>query len=358
DRSVQEQGDHRQALEHFDRAFQFWPDNPWARYSAALSAEQMGDFDRAADDYRYAIRIDGQATDARTRLARMLTAEGDAIAAVNFLVAQQPTAAASLDGLILLAELSARMNRFNEMHQTLLYVSQYGRRAYGKATAQVGQAIAETLEAKTALDYLETYGANRVANQDPTRLRAARKLIELRYALGQADLAQREIEALEAELPKDSAAAAALRGYALEQMKTEDAKARAAYEEALQADPRNPDALAGLGRIHATESPREAVAFFDRAIEAEPDNLESQRSVARLRRQLGETEQARIRLRQALATWPYSGQVALDLAELEREAAAPSTAVDPLIERAQRFRSELSPGEAARLDSLRVSQKP
>ena len=357
-RIAQERGDHQQALEHFDRAFQLWPDNPWARYSAALSAEQVGDFDRAADEYRYAIRIDGQVTDAQTRLARMLIAEGDMTTALNFLAMQRAAAASSLDGLILLAELYARGSQFGPMNQTFLDINPYGHQAYGKATATVGQAIADEFGAEAAIDYLENYGANQIANQDPTRLPAARKLIELRFEIGHVELAQQDIEGFEAELIQDKAVAAALRGYGLEQIAAEQAMARTAYEEALKADPRNPDALAGLGRILSTESPRAALAFYDRAIEAEPDNVATQRAAARLLRQLGETEQARDRLQQALATWPYSGPLALDWAELESEATSPSTSIGPLIARAERFRSRLTPEEAERLDSLRVTPGP
>ena len=357
-RIAQEKGDHQQALEHFDGAFQLWPDNPWARYSAALSAEQVGDFERAADEYRYVVRIDGSATDARTRLAQMLVAEGDPITALNLLALQHASGASSLEGLILLAELHARRSQFGPMNQTFLDINPYGRGAYGKATATVGQAIADEFGAEAAIDYLENYGANQIANQDPTRLPAARKLIQLRLEIGQTELAQQEIEGFIAELSLDKAVAAALRGYALEQITAEQAMARTAYEEALKTDPRNPDALAGLARILSTESPREALVFYDRAIDAEPDNVATQRAAAQLLRQFGETEQARDRLQKALATWPYSGPLALDWAELESETASPSTSVDLLIARAERFRSHLTPEEAERLDSLRVTTGP
>ena len=51
-----------------------WPDNAVARYYAARAAERLGDFDRAIDDYRYAIRAGIDDTDARYRLARLYEA--------------------------------------------------------------------------------------------------------------------------------------------------------------------------------------------------------------------------------------------------------------------------------------------
>jgi len=357
-RIAQERGDHQQALKHFDEAFQLWPDNQWARYSAALSAEQLGDFDRAADEYRYVVRIDTAATDAATRLAQMLVAEGDEITALQLLALQHANGSPGLEGLILLAELQARMSQFGQMNQTFLDINPYGRQAYGEATAAVGQAVADEFGAEAAIDYLENYGASQIANQDPTRLPAVRKLIELRLKIGQTELAQQEIRGVETELGQDKAGAATLRGFALEQITGQQALARTAYEEALKTDPRNPDALAGLGRILSTESPREALAFYDRAIDAEPDDVATQRAAARLLRQLGETEQARDRLQRALGTWPYSGPLALDWAELEREAGSPNPSVDPLIARAGRFRGQLTRQEAERLNSLRVTTNP
>ena len=84
-RVAQERGDAAAALEHFDAALRLWPNNPWARYYAALAAERLGDFDRALEEYRYSIRIDQGATDARTRGAKLLVAEGDLLRAYQLL---------------------------------------------------------------------------------------------------------------------------------------------------------------------------------------------------------------------------------------------------------------------------------
>ena len=63
------------ALEHFESAFLLWPNNPWARYYAARSAEAVGEFDLAIEHYRYSVRIAPGATDSRTRVARIYLAE-------------------------------------------------------------------------------------------------------------------------------------------------------------------------------------------------------------------------------------------------------------------------------------------
>ena len=73
---AQEQRDPLAALQAFEGALRLWPDNPWARYHTALVAEELGDFERALAEYRYATRIEPGATDARTRGATLLLAQG------------------------------------------------------------------------------------------------------------------------------------------------------------------------------------------------------------------------------------------------------------------------------------------
>ena len=46
------------ALEEFTQGVLLWPDNAVGRYYAAIAAEQLGDFDRAVEEYRNAMRID------------------------------------------------------------------------------------------------------------------------------------------------------------------------------------------------------------------------------------------------------------------------------------------------------------
>ena len=55
------------ALERYSEGYRTWPDNAVARYYGAYAAEQLGRFDRAIEQYRYSIRADPGATDARRR---------------------------------------------------------------------------------------------------------------------------------------------------------------------------------------------------------------------------------------------------------------------------------------------------
>jgi tetratricopeptide (TPR) repeat protein len=64
------------ALQRLDEILPSWPNNPGARYYAARAAEQLGDFDRAIEEYRQSIRSRPEFTDAGLRLARLHEAEG------------------------------------------------------------------------------------------------------------------------------------------------------------------------------------------------------------------------------------------------------------------------------------------
>ena len=70
-RVAQERRQHAKALVEFAEAAKVWPNNAFARYYTALSAEHVGDFDRALEEYRYASVVGRARTRARAR--RLLT---------------------------------------------------------------------------------------------------------------------------------------------------------------------------------------------------------------------------------------------------------------------------------------------
>ncbi|MBW2401390.1 MAG: tetratricopeptide repeat protein [Deltaproteobacteria bacterium] len=105
-RVAQERRNPARALEAFDEALQLWPDNPWARYHAALAAEELGDFERAISEYRYAVRISPGATDARTRGGALLLAAGNTALALQLLRTGYGQAPLEIEGELLLMYLS------------------------------------------------------------------------------------------------------------------------------------------------------------------------------------------------------------------------------------------------------------
>ena len=66
-RIVQERDEHEKAIQLYQEAGRLWPDNEYARYHAARSAEQIGDFEAAMEFYRHATRISVETTNAMSR---------------------------------------------------------------------------------------------------------------------------------------------------------------------------------------------------------------------------------------------------------------------------------------------------
>ena len=141
-RVAQERSQPAEALEHFDETFRLWPDNPWARYHSALAAETLGDFDRASDDYRYAIRISPGATDARVRLARIHQAEGRPRDALHMLLIRAD-AGMPLDdeGQLLAMELWARAGMDEQLRIGLAKVKASRPEDLGRVAARASEGL-------------------------------------------------------------------------------------------------------------------------------------------------------------------------------------------------------------------------
>ena len=79
------QGKPKEALERLHAGIRLWPNNPGARYFAAIAAEQLGSFDLAVKEYRDSIRAGADASDAGLNLAQLLEAQGDYLGALSAL---------------------------------------------------------------------------------------------------------------------------------------------------------------------------------------------------------------------------------------------------------------------------------
>src|SRR5690606_7668637 len=83
-------GDARGALEPREAGLASWPDSASARAAAGSAAQEVGDYDRAFEHYRQAMRADVQAADAAlagAHLARSLGRANDAVEFIRYHVA-------------------------------------------------------------------------------------------------------------------------------------------------------------------------------------------------------------------------------------------------------------------------------
>jgi tetratricopeptide (TPR) repeat protein len=326
-----ERGDPKQALEHFSEGNRLWPNNAVARYYAATAAEQLGDFERAIEEYRYAMRIDVRATDAYLRLARLQSAAGQhelALATLEFSPGGRPEEeAAALFEL----ELAARMNRVPP--PSVLQRLQRERRP--AAAAALARGFAARLGAKQGVQFLRSQSD--IDLTDPENADALAAWVELSAASGSAREGLSRAEAAIAKHP-ESAAFHALRGRALAAAGSDDVAVRAAYQRALEIDPEEHRALVGLAALEAKGGAREAaLALYERAARADTNDRETARTVADLLAQLGRRDEGEARLGQLLREHPYDAQAAIALAELRQARGAERAGTEELARRAVKF---------------------
>lgn len=329
-RVAHERRDPERALEEYGEALRLWPDNPWARYYAALAAEELGDFDRALEELRDSIRIDPGATDARTRGARQLLAKGNPAAALVVLQTAMGEKPLDIEGLLLGIHLSGITGNATG-------VSDFLKAIEARYPGRAGDAL------EAAADGLTVDGAPMLAvsmlvgapNVDFSQLRyaaALRALVRYSHAAGQSPELRKafdkifaarteyglfeDVRALDLELsgaPKDAVVAA--------------------YTRAVELAPNNAHALASLGRLALPDDPKAALGWFDRAAAADPSQPQYALDAARALVASGDVEQAKQRLDALLLEHPYVGAAAAERArlDLQQGVATPQT-----LERARR----------------------
>jgi tetratricopeptide (TPR) repeat protein len=328
-----------EALPHFDAGLQLWPANAVARYYSARASEAAGDFDRAIEEYRYAVRIDSRLSDARWRLARLHEAERrwDYALTIARMTGsdEAPDPEAERVGLRVLG----RLGRLAEARDM---IARQGARPddWGKAVAAMAEGTrarlgpAETAKFLRATEHLDL--------REPRNAPALRQLVISLLDAGDAAGAAKAAGEAVAQHP-DNAELNALRGLSLE--RADAAAARAAYAKALALDAENVPALAGEARLAAaagdTDAALERYARAAAADRAELGDPEARRAYAELLVSLGRAKEAEQQLAALLALDPYDGAAAARLAalRLEREADAVSQETLSYAERAARFGS-------------------
>jgi len=317
-RVAQERGQPARALERFDEALRLWPDNPWARYYAALAAEQLGNFDRALEEYRYSIRISVGATDARTRAARLLLAQGQPGLAYQLIFLDIANAPLDPEGELLSVFLIARVANPKQLQNELSNLAAKNPARIYEALAEAGRGARLVAGPQAALSLMVS--APGIDYTSPAAEPPLRQIVTLAHAAGRREVGAELLETARAARPK-AAAFRELQGFDHE-LAGEFAEAQAAYEEALSLDPAQAQALAGLGRLALADDPAAARSYFDRALALAPDDADAQLGAARALRASGQVDAAHRRLDALLAAHPLEAQAALEQAsiDLAREA--------------------------------------
>jgi tetratricopeptide (TPR) repeat protein len=337
-RVAQQKGDPAEALRYYDSAFLLWPNNPWARYAAAGAAEDVGDFDRALEEYRFAIRIDPLATDARVQVARLLVAEGKPNEALQVVQLKADQGALDLDGELVLLDALGANGRAAMANATVASIAARQPAATAKAAAAAARGMSRAGGHAQALRLLKSAPGLDLA--DPANVVALRALVEISARANQLPAAMEEVErAREASPQSGEIRAVQAQGMALAGAPASEVVQ--AFEEAVAWSPEDAHAWLGLGQALATVDPNRAVAALERAVTLDSEVAEeAELASAELLLARGDRASAEARMAAVLDVDPYSGAAAYALAASRLDRGQADARTTELAERALRFRPE------------------
>lgn len=334
------------ALGILDEVLPSWPDNPGARYYAARAAEQIGDFERAIEEYRQSIRSGPAFTDAGLRLARIHEAQGElerawAVAAQYYKSRNQDVAM-----LPFLFRLAQRMDRPARLRPLIDELSSAN--GWAIALAERSNSFAEQFGPEKGIELIAKN--KRVQLNEPSSAAALKSFVRHLVAANRSGEAEKAIEAALSDHP-DSADFQEIRGWLHEATESQDAAVEA-YQRAIEIDPQHAPSLAALGRLAAEAGQLEsALAFLDRANSADPDDPDPLRLAGSIEAEADHREEAIKRWNSLLREHPQDATTLILLAKLRVESGQATEDSIDLARRALRFGG----GEEARvlLDELR-----
>ncbi len=332
-----------EALESYTAGSRLWPDNAVARYYSALCAEGLHDIDRAVEEYRYALRIDANATDARLRLARLHLAEGvpEAAALVLGHMPRSGMLRSTPESVMLELEVLARVGRASDALVARLLEERNVDLLPGQIAAALAKGVRSRKGPAAAVQLVARHEDVNWAR--PGHAPGLRGLVRDLAATGRSEeslaLAQRAAAA-NPKVPEFQS----LLATALEQAHAPEVEIEAAYSRLLELEPDDPAGLmyrARIAREHGSDVA--ALAFLERAVETSPEDLAPHLAWADVLVALARTAEAKAVLEDALIAFPYSGDVALRIVELSKERDAPAAQrTQALAQRAARFGARTS----------------
>jgi tetratricopeptide (TPR) repeat protein len=344
-------GQAKEALSRLSEGTLLWPDNAILRYYTARAAELVGDFDRAVEEYRYVLRIDGAAADGRLRLARLHLAEGNPQAAILMLRHQsirQEEVRTTNDLVTLELEALAQVGQSPPPPLVEIIAA---RNMRGEVVGAVARGVRASSGPEAVVQMIEAGAELDLAALDawPALSEMTDALVELDRAEEALELARKAATRNPRSLRHRVTLGEALVGAGRAQEAVE------AFDAALEQAPDDPAALVGRGRAAlALGDTASALDYLSRIEVAEgtPEAADGLRAHAELLMAEGRAAQAEERLLELLEVAPIDGQAALLLGRLRLEQGASPEEVRSWADRAARFGAGDSASELlARLDA-------
>ena len=240
--------DAKGALEIFEAGLRLWPNNAGARFMAGSAAEQMGDLERAAAEYREALRVDSTATDAGLHLAAIhleLRDYGSALGFADSHILDRPLSGA--DAHIVGIRAATALERYEaatrliddlEKKQGVTPISVTERAGVVRATEGPEAAIAVVKESGIDLSAPESLPLLRALAQDLT-------------AIGRTNEALAAVRKAQAGQDVETADLFDLQGR-IELIADDRSAAKQSFEQALGLDPEHASTLLALSSLAAS----------------------------------------------------------------------------------------------------------
>lgn len=311
-----ERGELEKAYEELSQAALLWPNNASLRYYMARASEGLGEFDRAVEDYRQALRSDRDLDAARLRLGKLHLAEGRAMhaQAIMMIAHAAETSALSLDLKLVEIEIQARTSGKVGMNN----IPRDPRRSDEEIHSLAVRALSRGLRAR---DGPETAAEILNELQEPLEGTFARLLfreqIENLLEAGKDEEALALARAAVADRPQDVYAQTAL-ARVLSRSESKSEAARELLASAVSDRPGDAELLAWLGEVEVQlGQTASAIEHFEAALSISPENHDAMLGLSRALVALGRQPEAISRLELFLARDnPIDGKAALELAKL------------------------------------------
>lgn len=348
-----------EALARLETVFPTWPNNAGARYYAARAAEQLGDFERAIEEYRQSIRSAPEQTDASLRLAKLYLgtgALGDAWSNAAGHFRAHPDDPAGVRAMLQAAsgaDPASVQQLFSRIRGTPLWPTALAIRA---------ERIEASRGADAALGALDELAPD-VDWTAPANAELLRTRLRLLLVAGRGEEARAAAERA-VEAAPGIADFHEIRALVLETAGAPAAEIRATLERALELDPDAWRALEALARLtHGDGDLEAAIPLYARAAERAPDRASPRQALAMALRDAGRLDEAEAVWEEQLRELPWNAEAAMALAQLRLARGQHDERTVELAERAVLFRGgtparELllavhrARGESARADAL------
>lgn len=312
-RILHARGAYEEAVARYEEVARLWPDNAFLRYHEARAVEQLGDLDRAIELYRHATRIEATATDAQTRIAKILEAEGRFGDALSVLATQAGRGPLDRSSELLFARLLGQTVAPAALGEQIRAWQSRQPAAIVEGMTAFARGLRQRGDARAALALVRVFEPNALA-QHPAGPGFAREALQAAQAAGEPSPA---LDALiEGVLDLD---APAPEWIAVDGLRAEHAgdgsTALARYDAALDADPSLAWVEAARARLRIDDAPEVAARVARRMLDAarSDHDLDEATALARALARRGHATRSVELYASLLARRPYDVEAAIAL---------------------------------------------